>query len=166
MGYSGYSTPTPPRSLRVILGAKVFLLCLFFGALMVTHKYHRALTMQTEPTEYDWHSLDDVGLGDNAFVKLTDVQLTGIEEMMEGFGNFGELDPDADPEEIQAQFEGMMEDMEPMDLNAGCARAHESYSRRRRSRRHAGPDHHPAKPTAGWKKPPVRWKTMDSCRAT
>ena len=87
---------------------------------MVTHKYHRALTMQAEPTEYDWYSLDDVGLGDNAFVKLTDVQLTGIEEMVDGFGDFGEFDPDADPEEIQAQFAEMMEDMEPMDLMLGA----------------------------------------------
>ncbi|NND96505.1 MAG: hypothetical protein HKN47_04145, partial [Pirellulaceae bacterium] len=98
MGYSGYSTPTPPRSIRVILGGKLALGCLLIGTMLLTNQYHRALTMGETAQEMEWEQLAENGLTNNSFICLTNVQLHDVspKETLEEL--FGGLDPNADPE--------------------------------------------------------------------
>ncbi|QDT11251.1 hypothetical protein [Planctomycetes bacterium K23_9] len=116
MGYTGH-TSTPPRSIRVILGAKIALACMFFGSTMLTNRYHSALSMKDAPVEMEWQQLADQGLTDNSFVTLTDVQLkqaddNSFDQFMDQFG------VDADTEEIEAQFAAAMEDMDAAEVFA------------------------------------------------
>ncbi|MGB7345281.1 MAG: hypothetical protein WBD20_13790 [Pirellulaceae bacterium] len=117
MGYTGHSGPTPPRSLRVIFGAKIAAVCLFFGATIITQNYHRAASMKEQPTEMQWQQLADDGLPDNSFICLTDVQMSQADQ--NAFDDFiKNFDEDADPAEMQEQFAAAMEDIDAAETLA------------------------------------------------
>lgn len=110
MGYTGYKS-TRPRSVLVILGGIVAWAGLVGGVLIATPQYHYAMTIQEEPVEMTWHELVENGLTDNSHVRLIDVAIENkdtpafFEEMLD-------LDPDADPEDQQAAFEELAEQVD------------------------------------------------------
>ncbi len=119
MSYSEYSGSQGPRPIRVILGGTLAIACCLIGSVVMTHEYHRALTMKEQAEELDWETFAERGPVDNAFVCLTEVELdqtdplAGFEDLEE---MFGDLDPDADPE---AAFEALvqtMDEVNPMEM--------------------------------------------------
>ena len=117
MGYTGHSGPTPPRSFRIVIGAKVAAICMFFGSTMLTNEYHRAQSMKETPDMMTWEQLVENGLGDNAFVSLTNVELSKADQ--NAYDDFmSAFDGDADPAEMQRQFAAAMEDIDTAEAFA------------------------------------------------
>jgi hypothetical protein len=117
MGYTGHSGPTPPRSFRIVIGAKIAALCMFFGSTVLTNQYHRAQSMKEAPDSMTWEQLVENGLGDNAFVSLTNVELSKADQ--NAYDDFmGAFDADADPAEMQRQFAAAMEDVDAAEAFA------------------------------------------------
>ena len=116
MSYSGYSGSRGPRSIRVILGGLLAIACFTIGTVVMTHEYHRALMMQESPEELDWKTLADRGPVDNAFIRLTDVELDQTDPSEAFEQMFGDFDPEAnvDPEQALEDFVAAMEDVNPL----------------------------------------------------
>ena len=116
MTYSGYSGSKGPRKLRVIVGGLMTTSCLMLGSIIFTHQFHRALMMQPEPEELDWTTLAERGPIDNAYIELIDVDLDRSDPMAELEDMFGEIDPDADEEELLELFEESMDEVNPLQM--------------------------------------------------
>jgi hypothetical protein len=110
MSYPGHNT-THPRSLLVIVGGMIAWMGLVGGVLITTPEYHRALTMKEEPVEMTWQELVEIGLSDNSYVRLVDVDLDQanplglFEDMLKQF------DPEVPVEDQQEAFELAVEDI-------------------------------------------------------
>ncbi len=66
----------------------------------------------------DWKTLADRGPVDNAFVRLTDVELDQTDPLEAFEGMFGDFDPEAnlDPEQALAEFVQAMDEVDPMKM--------------------------------------------------
>ena len=123
MGYSGYET-TPPRPFRILAGGILALVCGFFGIFEVTYQFHRATAMSEGPVEMDFNTFLQNGPGENAFIKVTGVDLYDPTEQFledleafdgtDGEGLFDDLDPDS-PEAIARLMESHLNGADPVE---------------------------------------------------
>ena len=101
MSYNPYLSSTPPRPVRIVLGAIMVFASLFGGLLYAPHEFHKALVMQGEPIELDWETLVNEGYGDHPHIRLINVSIVDPYYEMEDLFAEDDLDQMMEDEDLR-----------------------------------------------------------------
>ena len=85
MSYSPYTSSTPPRPFRIIVGGTLAIFGLFVGMGVASYQFHKALLVEHDPLEMTWETLVNEGYGETPYIRLMNVNI--IEPEIDEFWN-------------------------------------------------------------------------------